>query len=251
MNLLSTHNPILAHPALLLGAALSLCLPTALAQSSEGYPPRPAGSPTAVCTLNDAPADSPVRILTGNTSIPYAFACGKKFAPDCIGGTLKPELVVTVGSQQDSWSCVTGGDSTTGWVPSDRVAPLPDAPHIPLSEWIGWWHQLPVTPHQKNNLILISQGKTPGTLHVSGRAYWYGSNDNVHLGEISPTEAKPVGPYLHIVDGDTLSSCVVDLQFDPKSHTLQAYDNANCGGMNVRFLRTWTRFSPSAYEKKH
>jgi hypothetical protein len=114
-----------------------------------------------------------------------------------------------------------------------------------LKDWIGWWHNPPLVPHEENDRILITPGSAPGTLRISGRAYWYGANDNVHLGQINPADAKPIGPYLHIFD----SGCIVDLHFNPANHTFTTYDNAGCGGMNVRFSGTWTRFTPTARPK--
>ena len=93
---------------------------------------------------------------------------------------------------------------------------------------------------------LIQPGKSPGTLHVSGRAFWYGGNDNVHLGAIDAADTAPLGPILHAVDG----TCVLDLVLDPATHTLSANDNMNCGGMNVRFWGSWHRFVPSTTHKK-
>jgi hypothetical protein len=162
----------------------------------------------------------------------------------CITGTLDPGIVVSAGPAQNGLTCVSGGDSTSGWVPTARLAPVPADPHASLSQWLGWWHQGTETPGQKNDRLLITRAKSPGLLHVSGRAYWFGANDDVHFGEVI-ADAKPSGNYLHAVQGDDLSGCVVDLKYDPASHTISAYDNMRCGGMNVRFSRTWTKFTPS------
>ena len=41
-------------------------------------------------------------------------------------------------------------------------------------------------------------------------------------------------------------ACVLDLVYRPAAHTFDALDNAQCGGMNVRFTGTWSRFTPKA-----
>ena len=229
---------------LLLPIALLFPL-SSLAQSAEGYPAPPLGAPTTACSMDSVDASTPVRILAGADPVPYAFACAQHPGKPCIGGTLSPGLVVNVAATTGAWSCVSGGDSTSGWVPTARLAELPTTPAVPLKDWLGWWRNGPSTPEAKSDRILITPGSSPGTLRVSGRAYWYGANDNVHLGELSPTDAKPIGPYLHIV----CSVCIVDLRFNPANHTFTAYDNAGCGGMNVRFSGTWTRFTPATRPK--
>jgi hypothetical protein len=229
-------------PLLLIALLLPL---SSLAQSDDGYPAPPAGAPTAVCSTDSVDASTPVRILVGTQPVPYAFACGQHPGKPCIGGTLPPGLVVSVAATSGDWSCVSGGDSTSGWVPTARLAELPATPALPLKDWIGWWRAYRSPPGSKGDRILITPGTPPGTLHVSGRAYWYGANDNVHLGELSPTDAKPIGPYLHIVS----SPCIVDLHFNPTNRTFTAYDNALCGGMNVRFTGTWARFTPATRPK--
>jgi hypothetical protein len=243
MKIPSIANSTLPLTAILLGASLSV-------GAQAGYPAPPTGAPAALCAFDTAPADTPIRILTGDGPIPYAFACGYKNSPACIGGTLKPGLVVSLGAERNGWSCVTDGDAS-GWIPSSRLAYVPDTPHIPESSWIGWWQEGKPAPGIKNDRLLITRGSSPGTLHISGRAYWYGMNDNVHIGELPPIDAKPIGPYLHIVSGNNLSDCVVDLKYDPATRTLHALDNGQCGGMNVRFGGTWTKFTPSTGETKH
>jgi len=231
----------------LLFAALLPLAARAEVNRETGYPAPPPGAPTAACSLDDVPSTAPVRIVRGNGPVPYAFACAQHGTDKpCIGGNVNPGVIVTVAASSGEWSCVSGGDSTSGWVPTSSLAELPTAPKVPLQQWIGWWHNRPDTPSAKSDRLLITRGSLPGSLRVSGRAYWYGLNGNVHFGQLSPTEAKPSGPYLHLVEGDTLSGCVLDLHFDPARHTLHSYDNSNCGGMNVRFSGTWIRFTPKA-----
>ena len=201
-------------------------------------------SPVSACDLSNLPAGAPTRILQGSGPVPYSLACGVNGSGTCIPLTLVPGLVVIAGPEQGGWTCVSDGDATFGWVPTSRLAPVPSTPLIPLSQWIGWWHQGKPTPGVKNNLLLITSGKSKGTLHVSGRAYWYGLADNVHFGGVNG-DAEPVGPYLHLVEGDDLNSCILDLKYDSATQTIAAHDNARCGGMNVRFSGVWTRVKPS------
>jgi hypothetical protein len=208
---------------------------TAVAQNS---------APVGKCDLTSFLADTPIRILQGAEPIPYNFACGVRGSGTCVAGKLNPGLVVAAGPQESGWTCVSGGDSTSGWVPTARLGPVPADPRISLSQWIGWWHQGKDIPGVKNDRLLITPGKTPGSLRISGRAYWYGIAGVVHFGEVN-ADATPVGPYLHVVEGDNLSGCVLDLKYDLATHSIAVYDNAACGGMNVRFLGIWTKFTPS------
>ena len=237
--------------SLLLFAAILPFAARAQINRDVGYPGPPPGAPTAACSVSDLPATAPVRIVRGNSPVPYAFACSQHGADKpCIGGKLSPGLVVTVAASSGGWSCVSGGDSTSGWVPTSSLAELPVTPKIPLQQWIGWWRDAPGITSAKSDRLLITRGSSPGSLRVSGRAYWYGINGNVHYGQLNSTEARASGPYLHLVEGDNLSGCVVDLQCDSARHTLNSYDNSNCGGMNVRFSGTWTRFTPMAAGRK-
>jgi hypothetical protein len=203
------------------------------------------GAPTPRCEFPDIDADTPLRITTGNGPIPYQFACGHN-RPDgvCAINSLPPGLIVSLGAEQNGWACVTGGDSTSGWIPADHLAPIPAGPHVPLTEWLGWWRHDNEVKGEKNDRLLITHQPGAAALHISGRAYWYGLNDNVHFGEVQ-ADATPIGVYLHAVEASPNGTgCVVDLKLDPTTHTLQAYDNMHCGGMNVRFGRTWHRFTP-------
>lgn len=217
------------------------------AQASHVMPPQTPipGAPTSECSFDEIEPDSPIRITTGGGAIPYQFACGYNRPPGvCAIYSLPSGLVVNLGREQNGWACVTGGDSTSGWVPVERLAPVPTTPHVPLSEWLGWWREGEDAPGIKNDRILITHSPGSNALHISGRAYWYGSQGNVHFGEVQ-ANAVPRGIYLHAVD----SGCVVDLKIDPIIRTLEVYDNMGCGGMNVRFGGTWTHFTPTRKSK--
>jgi hypothetical protein len=210
-------------------------------------PPNPLpGAPTSDCNFPDIDPQTPLRITTGNHPIPYQFACGtNRPAGACAVNTLAPGLIVKVGREQNGWACVTGGDSTSGWIPAGHLAPVPATPRAPISAWLGWWRQGIDIKGQQNDRLLIT--RLPGTslLHVSGRAFWYGLGDDVHFGEVQ-ADAAPIGLYLHAVESapNSTDPCIVDLKLNPATQTLSAYDNTQCGGMNVRFSRTWTRYTP-------
>jgi hypothetical protein len=203
------------------------------------------GAPTANCEFPNIDAATPIRITTGNGPIPYQFACGhNRPAGVCAIGALHPGLIVSLGVEQNGWACVTGGDSSSGWIPADRLAPVPTTPRAVVAEWLGWWRHDNDAKGQKNDRLLITRQPGSNALHISGRAYWYGLNDDVHLGEVQ-AYATPIGVYLHAVESSSYGTgCVVDLKLDPTTHTLHANDNMQCGGMNVRFGGTWHRFTP-------
>ena len=205
-----------------------------------------AGAPTAHCSFERIDAGTPIRITTGEEPIPYQFACGLS-RPDgaCIANTLSPGLVVSLGEERAGWACVTGGDSTAGWIPAKDLAPVPATPRAPLSEWLGWWRHVNEAKGVKNDRLLITRGPGSDVLHLSGRAYWYGLNDNVHFGEVQ-ADAAPIGVHLHAVQTFTAGACVVDLKLDQATQTLKSYDNMRCGGMNVHFAGAWIHFTPKS-----
>lgn len=229
-----------ALPAVLLVAAAAVAAPP------PAMPPQTplAGAPTGACSFDRIDGSTPIRITVAGKAIPYQFACGvNRPAGVCAVNSLPSGLIVNLGPQQNGWACVTGGDSTTGWVPTQDLATVPATPRVPMSEWLGWWRMGEDVKGVKNNRLLITRRPGSDLLHVSGRAYWYGSNDNVHFGAVQ-ADAAPVGIYLHLVEPSAGVGCVVDLKLDRVRHTLASYDNEQCGGMNVRFGGTWSHFTP-------
>ena len=227
------HNPGVA-------AAQPLVRATSRAEATP-----PPGAPTSACDFSDAPAGTPVKLLAGPGPIPYVFACGhNRPAGVCAVLTHDPGVLVAAGEQKSGWTCISGGDMTSGWVPSTHVVEVPTTPAVPFADWLGYWHKGRDLKGVRNDRMLIQRGTGSGQLTVSGRAYWYGLNHNVHSGGIRPTTSTPTGSWLHLVEGDTLGSCVLDLEFHPPGHSFTAFDNGNCGGMNVRFSGIWTRFEP-------
>lgn len=198
------------------------------------------------------------RLLAQETPLPPPGApnAACDFKGTCIRNDIKPasteplsSKVIGVDHTEGSWSCVFA-DDVSGWVPSDRLSPLPDTPAISSTEWLGWWRSGKDVPGIHNDRLLIT--RSPGNarmLHVSGRAYWYGINHNVHFGQVD-ADALACGPLLHIVGSGDDSACILDLIYNPATRTFKALDNSQCGGMNVRFSGEWTRFTPSAPNHK-
>lgn len=214
-------------------------------QGARSLPPQTPipGAPTASCSFAGMDVNSPIRLTAGVGMIPYQFACGvNRPAGVCVQGLLPPGLVVNLGAVLNGWACVTGGDSTMGWVPADRLAKVPQIPGVPVAGWLGWWHQKDNPKGQKGDRLLITRMRGSKLLHVSGRAYWYGLGDNVHFGQVNG-EARATGVYLHVVESSPGElGCIVDLKYDPAKRAFDSYDNALCGGMNVRFTGRWYRF---------
>ena len=214
----------------------------------------PAGAPTIACDVQPIRDASKLLIVTGEGPVSYVFACGvNRPVGKCAVMTAKPGTTdlpsttrfMSAGEQRGDWTCVAPSDSTSGWLPSNRLAPLPPTPAITTADWLGSWRQGRDSPGIKNDRVLITRSKTPKTLHVSGTAYWYGLRGNVHTGGVD-ADASAYGDTLHIVEGKDAFSCVVDLVYHLETHTFTASDNSNCGGMNVRFLGEWQRFTPKA-----
>ena len=227
---------------------------TVMADGSVISDTPPAGAPTSACTVAPVREASKLLVVTGEAPVPYVFACGhNRPAGQCAVMTAKPGTAnlpsttryMSAGEQRNGWTCVEPNDSTSGWIPSDRLAPLPPTPAITTADWLGSWRQGKDSPRIKNDRLLITRSRTPKTLHVSGSAFWYGLKDNVHTGGVD-ADASAYGDTLHIVEGSDAFSCIVDLVYHPETHTFTASDNSNCGGMNVRFLGEWQRFTAKA-----
>lgn len=157
-------------------------------------------------------------------------------------------FVVALG-RQDGWARISDSSSSASY--TSTVEAVPTEPRIPLKMWEGWWEP-PANERVKgkpNNRLLIVPTKEPGSLRVSGRAYWYGPADVVHSGQVSG-EAAPVGKYLHLSAG----SCVIELELaSDNPPVMRARQNeveaGACGGMNVSFGGTWVKFTPHSKKK--
>lgn len=206
--------------------------------------------PHEKCKFDQKRAQQVRRIAAGIPAI-YYFACQENNpnadATGCIKESLKPGLVVSLNRTKGAWACVSGDDSTSGWVERSHLQSLRSEPGFPLKTWEGWWERPAAeqTKGLRSDRLLITEGQEKGSFRVSGRAYWYGIGNLVHYGQIVG-RAMPVGRYLHVVDG----SCVVDLAIvSSKRAEIQAKQNefeaGACGGMNVTFSGKWVKFIPS------
>ena len=226
-------------PALLLCAGL---LPPAAAQDDAH--PLPPGAPTSPCNFHGARSLDHLRVFNGVAPVPYVFACGRnRPAGVCLSRVFNPSApgdydndVIGVDHAQGAWSCVAAA-MDSGWVPTDRLSPLPATPAITTTEWLGTW----VLPGGgKDRLVLTRSKAGHGIVHVSGNAFHTNVAHNTNLGEVD-ADALAAGPFLHIVDGDDASACILDLKYNTADRTFRAVDNGYCGGFNVSFNGKWRR----------
>jgi len=219
---------------------------TLSASAAAQIPQIPADAPTSTCDFPGGSIAS-LRIVSGDGSVPFVMSC-----PGHAGGRCNSPIDLTSRNPNDTnlvsvernvggWTC-SNRAGIAGWIPSARLSPLPERPAIPEADWQGWWRRPgPVAAAKTDHILITRSHSNPGALHVSGRGYWYGIGDNVHSGQIDG-DAQARGPYLHI--GDSVG-CTLNLIFQPATHTFLAIDNAECGGMNVRFTGRWVRFQPT------
>ncbi len=184
--------------SLIMGCSSMLLGRSVCAQDYTFQDVPPTGAPTSTCTVKPDADGSKLRVLTGTAPVTFVFACGhNRPAGQCAVMTMKPggremptsTRFATQGQEQNGWTCVDE-DGIMGWLPSERLISLPSTPAIPLQDWMGWWREGPDAHGIKSDRLLIARGKVPGTLHVSGRAYWYGANDNVHLERSMPMQRR-------------------------------------------------------------
>jgi hypothetical protein len=119
------------------GWKLSLLLivaPVGFAQSAP---------PSEKCEFNQERARDEVQRIAGSAPATYYFACRENNpnagATGCLKDTVKPGLVISVNRTENGWACISGSDSTSGWVQRSSLEPLPTEPRIPLKMWEGWW----------------------------------------------------------------------------------------------------------------
>lgn len=120
------------------------------------------------------------------------------------------------------------GGGSSGWVDKTHLQTLPLATPK-LKDWAGDWH------NGDNNLRIRARG---GQLYVKGNAFWPSANPadwpSTHLGEIEAS-ATPKGATITLRD----DICHMDVHW--LGDALVVSDNAECGGMNVRFNGVYQR----------
>ncbi len=226
-------------------ALLLLAVTGAEAQNKQAT--LPADVPGVECKPPVAMNFDGLRVFNGTAPVLMTFHCGDKGseAAACHAEYLnlaKPEEyqgdLIAPGATQGRWTCAMVG-GWSGWVPSDRLAPVPSTPAITTQQWLGTW----VTGHagmQGDRLILTRSAEGHGKIHLEGRSHYTTAAHNVNTGEVSG-DAVAMGPFLHILDHGEQPDCVLDLKYDVASKTFRAVDNQLCGGFNVTFNGIWHR----------
>ena len=207
----------------------------------------PPGAPTTACAPSGARDFAGLRVFNGTAPVPRVYACGSDGNPAGACFTQSLDVVnpedyqgdlIAPGPTQGAWSCALVG-SWAGWVPTDRLAPVPDAPAITTQQWLGTWVSIHVGA-RRDRLVLTRSAAGRGRIHVEGKAYFTNAAHAVNLGDVSG-EALAMGPFLHIVDSAEKPDCVLDLKYDVRNDTFRAVDNGQCGGRNVSFDGIWRR----------
>lgn len=116
---------------------------------------------------------------------------------------------------------------SAGWVPRGAVTTpsLQPSRDPALRDWTGEWRD-------GGNSIMIAVSR--GGLHAAGSAVWHGFGDNVHEGSFE-ADAKPSNNSVAFAEEDCR------LQARLVGPYLVVSDNAQCGGMNVRFDGVYRR----------
>lgn len=220
---------------------LALAATAAITAPAQQNAPVPSDIPTVECKPPVATSFSALRVFQGTEPVLMAFHCGE---PNASPGTCHAELLdptkpdtyqgdlIAPGQAQGRWTCAMVG-GWFGWIPSDRLAPVPATPAITTRQWLGTW--VDSHPASKGNrLVLTRSAAGGGIVHVEGHAQHTNIAHNTNTGEVSG-DALAYGPFLHILDKAEQPGCVLDLKLDPATDTLRAVDNQQCGGFNVTF----------------
>ncbi|ADW71536.1 hypothetical protein AciX9_4606 (plasmid) [Granulicella tundricola MP5ACTX9] len=226
-----------------LSAFFLLAVTVGEAQSKEA--PLPPDVPAVECKPPAVVNFDGLRVFSGTAPVLMTFHCGDKGseAAACHAEYLDPAKpdeyqgdLIAPGATQGRWTCAMVG-GWSGWIPTDRLAPVPSTPAITTEQWLGTW----VTGHagvHNDRLVVTRSAEGHGKIHVEGRANYTNIAHNVHTGQVSG-DAVAMGPFLHILDHGELPDCVLDLKYDLASKTFRAVDNQLCGGFNVTFDGTW------------
>lgn len=229
----------------------SICLFTlflvamTVAEAQNRDVPTPRDVPRVECKPPVAFNYDDLRVFNGTAPVLMAFRCGDKGGSEadaCHAEYLdlaKPELyqgdLITPGATQGRWTCAMVG-GWFGWIPTERLGPVPSTPAITTQQWLGTW----VDGTHGDRMILTRSAEGHGRIHVEGRAYYTNVAHNVNSGAVSG-EAVAMGPFLHILDQGVQPNCVLDLKYDLANGTFRAVDNQLCGGFNVTFDGVWHR----------
>ena len=190
-----------------------------------------------------------LRVFKGSAPVPMAFHCGGQgsAAAACHTELLdlaKPEDyqgdLIAPGAVQGPWTCAMVG-GWSGWIPTDRLSPVPSTPAITTQQWLGTWGNTHAGS-LGDRLVLRRSAEGHGKIHVEGRAYYKNAAHNVHSGEVSG-DAVAMGPFLHILDHGLEPDCVLDLKYEVSTGMFRAVDNQRCGGFDVTFNGVWHRIA--------
>ncbi len=123
-----------------------------------------------------------------------------------------------------AWYTSKKGTVTVGWLPSKNVQFL-KTPRPELNHWVGTWKYA-------DNHITIGVNKS--RLDIDGNAFWKGSKDNIHIGEIDKRGVRPKGNRVKFSN----DGCRVTMRLI--GTYLVVKDNFKCGGVNVTFSGVYT-----------
>jgi hypothetical protein len=225
-------------------ALLFLALTFAAAQNKDA--PFPPGAPAAPCEPHGSATFAGLGVFNGTAPVPLVSGCGHgRPTGSCYTQYLsltKPDEyqgdLIAPGATQGGWSCAMAG-GMSGWLPNDRLAPVPATPAVSTQQWLGTWVNTHVGASH-DRLILTRSPAGHGVVHVHGTAYYTNAAHNVNYGGVDGN-ALAMGPFLHIVDQTEPPVCILDLKYDIPSETFRAVDNQRCGGFNVSFNGVWRR----------
>lgn len=168
-----------------------------------------------------------------------ADGCSSK-PTDCSGwGYVIPGDVLITGNTHGTYVCAFypnrhGGSA--GWVERARLLSLPVNNSPALKAWTGLW---------KDGDDTISIRLQGDQLVAKGSAFWPSANPPAEVAPGGPNvgdfdgQSKPIGNVVKFSDGGGGDSCHVTLRLI--RDVLLVSDNANCGGMNVRFDGVYRR----------
>jgi len=235
-----------ATPKALCGLALlAFVVTSATAQTKDA--PLPPDVPKVECTPPTVSSFDGLRVFSGTTPVLMAFHCGDKGgdASACHAEYLdlgKPDDyqgdLIAPGTTHGRWTCAMVG-GWSGWIPTDRLSPVPATPAITTQQWLGTWENTHMGI-KGDRLVLSRSAAGHGRIHVEGKATYTNAAHNVSSGTLGG-DAIAMGPFLHILDHGEQSGCVLDLKYNSTSDTVRAVDNQLCGGVNVSFDGVWRR----------